>query len=129
MRKTAITNQMIKDYISQHTIELRATQHQLCVPIINRIYQKMASGIRFDDIKVCEGLIIDGHHRYLCSLLAETGIGQVPSHKTSATTPFTWNEVEFVDVEWDTPEKIEKLNRDDAFFNNIPLNVIIELTK
>lgn len=89
----------------------------------------MLNGIRFDDIKVCDGLIIDGHHRYVSSLLADAQLGKVPSHKTSATSRYDWSEVEFVDVEWDTPEKIEKLNRDDAHYNNLSLATIIEITK
>ena len=37
--------------------------------------------------------------------------------------------VEFVKEEWDTEDKIKRLNELDAEFNNIPLEKIIEITK
>ena len=89
----------------------------------------MNNDLKFDDIKICDDLIIDGHHRYISSLLSKKTIGNVPTHKTSATKVFNWAEVKFVDIEWDTEEKIEKLNREDAEFNNIPITRIYEMTR
>ncbi|HMK06309.1 MAG TPA: hypothetical protein VK476_02200 [Flavobacterium sp.] len=89
----------------------------------------MKNGIKFDDIKVCDDLIIDGHHRYISSLLAGTQIRHVLTNRTSATEKYEWTTVKFVQVEWDTKEKIDKLNKDDADFNNIPLAKIVEMTK
>lgn len=108
---------------------LRPSQKRLCLPIIHRISTKMKSGIRFDDIKVCEGLIIDGHHRYISSLLATFQLGMVISLKTSATIQYDWENVEFVEEEWDTAEKIMRLNQLDAEFNKMPIDKLIELTK
>ena len=65
-----ITQKTIEDFILKTDIRLGATQQKLCIPIINRIYHKMKYGIRFSPIKVCDNLIIDGHHRYISSLLA-----------------------------------------------------------
>ena len=89
----------------------------------------MINGIRFDDIKVCDSVIIDGHHRYVSSQLAKTKIDQVKSSRTSATIEYEWDDVIFVDEEWDTLDKINRLNELDAEFNNIPLEKIIEFTK
>lgn len=108
---------------------LIATHSKLCLPIINRIYKKMINGIKFDDIKVCDRLIIDGHHRYVSSLLANIKLDEAKSSKTSATIQHDWKEVEFVEEEWDTEDKIIRLNELDAEFNNIPLEKLIELTK
>ncbi len=108
---------------------LITTHNKLCLPIINRIYKKMINGLKFDDIKVCNTLIIDGHHRYVSSLLANIKLDQVKSSKTSATIEYDWMEVEFVEEEWDTDEKIKGLNELDAEFNNIPIEKIIEMTK
>ena len=87
-----------------------ATQSKLCIPIINRLCQKMSYGIRFDDIKTFENLIIDGHHRYLSSLMVNFNIGQVLSNKTSGTKPVEWSIVEFDENDWDTASKISYLN-------------------
>lgn len=88
----------------------------------------MCIGIKFDDIKVCDGIIIDGHHRYISSLLASYTIGQVSSNKTSATVPCEWTTVEFVDQEWDTEAKIAEINRQDAEYNGVELQILIEMT-
>lgn len=119
----------IKKYIEDTHFELYPTQYRLCIPIIKRIYQKMINNIIFDDIKISDDLLIDGHHRYVSSLLAQKNIGQVTTNRSSATKKYEWREVQFVNEEWDTAEKIDKLNKDDAEFNNIPLAVITEMIK
>jgi len=89
----------------------------------------MINGIKFDDIKVCESLIIDGHHRYVSSLLAKIQLDTAKSSKTSATYEYDWVSIEFVEEEWDTKDKIARLNEIDAEFNNISVAQIIEMTK
>ena len=89
----------------------------------------MINGIKFDDIKVCDTLIIDGHHRYVSSLLANIKLDTVSSAKTSATIQYDWKVVEFVEEEWDTVDKINRLNELDAEFNNVPIAEIIEMVK
>lgn len=124
-----VNKEMILNAIAVSNYILIATHRKLCLPIINRIYKKMINGIKFDDIKVCETLIIDGHHRYVSSLLANIKLDKAKSSKTSATIQYDWTEVEFVEEEWDTEDKITRLNELDAEFNNMSLEKIIELTK
>lgn len=89
----------------------------------------MINGIKLDDIKVCETLIIDGHHRYVSAILANGKLDKAKSSKTSATFEYDWTDVEFVEEEWDTEDKITRLNELDAKFNNMPLEKIIKLIK
>jgi hypothetical protein len=124
-----INKEQILNAIKDSDSVLIATHRKLCLPIINRIYKKMINGIKFDDIKVCETLIIDGHHRYVSSLLANIKLDKAKSSKTSATIEYDWKEVEFVEEEWDTEDKITRLNELDAEFNNMSIEKIIELTK
>lgn len=124
-----ITREIILEAIKQSDYTLITTHNKLCLPIINRIYRKMINGIKFDDIKVCDTLIIDGHHKYISSLLAKIQLDKAKSSKTSATMEYKWNEVEFVEEEWDTDDKIKRLNELDAKFNEISLEKLIELTK
>lgn len=65
----------------------------------------------------------------MSAVIAEIELDRAKSSKTSATTKYTWKEVEFVDEEWDTEDKIRRLNELDAAFNNLPLEKIIEITK
>jgi hypothetical protein len=124
-----INKEMILKVVQESNNCLVSSHNKLCLPIIKRIYKKMINGILFDDIKVCDKLIIDGHHRYVSSLLANLKLEEAKSSKTSATKEYDWAIVEFVEEEWDTEDKILRLNELDALYNNIPLEKIIELTK
>ena len=70
MKREKIKRENIIKVIQETENVLVTTHNKLCLPIINRIYNKMINGIKFDDIKVFEKVIIDGHHRYVSSLLA-----------------------------------------------------------
>ncbi|MFN6074672.1 MAG: hypothetical protein ACK476_13080 [Fluviicola sp.] len=125
---TKINKTTILEALKQSKLEFRATQNKLCLPIIRRIYNKMSNDIKFEDIKVCDGLIIDGHHRFISSILAQKQINHVSSSKTSATIEYDWIDIEFVEVEWDTQAKINLLNRQDADFNDVTIEKIIEIS-
>ena len=88
----------------------------------------MRIGLRFDSIQVAEySMIVNGHHRYLASLLAETKLDRVTYPKTSAKEVTPWENVELVDTDWDTPTKIKMLNRQDADYNGMTLEQLTEL--
>lgn len=73
----SITKEEIIEILKTKELDLITTHKKLSVPIINRIFKKMVSGIEFDEIKICGKLIIDGHHRYVSSLLADMNLGKV----------------------------------------------------
>ncbi|MFN5850144.1 MAG: hypothetical protein ACK43K_16770, partial [Chitinophagales bacterium] len=122
-----------KDYIitkiNDQTIKLSPSQNKLSLPIIERITRKMKFGIRFDDIKIEKGLIIDGHHRYISSLIAGIELKSIVSARTTATIEYNWESVNFVNEEWDTLEKIVLLNEKDAHYNNLSIEKINEIIK
>lgn len=89
----------------------------------------MKVGIKFSGIKVDGDLIIDGHHRYLASLLAGVCLEMHPSNRTSATKVSEWDVVEIVEDDWDTEAKILFLNKIDARFNGVTLEELTELLK
>jgi hypothetical protein len=89
----------------------------------------MSGGIKFAGIKVENNLICDGHHRYIASLLANLQIEILPGNTTSATSVIDWKSVSFVEDDWDTEAKIRVLNEQDAEFNNISLESVVELLK
>jgi len=123
-----ITQEFIEDFIKNTKIPFFATQPKLCIPIIIRLCKKMSNGIKFDDIKVYDDLIIDGHHRYLSSLIVNYEIGRVLSHKTSATQSIEWASVEFDENDWDTPSKISYLNEQDAKYNQMDVEFVNRIT-
>ncbi len=119
-----ITSAGIQLFIASNKVPFAATQVKLCTPIIVRICRKMSHGIKFDEIKVCDDLIIDGHHRYLSALLTGYDIGKVITHKTSATKVVDWVNVEFDEEDWDTPVKIAHLNTLDAAYNDLEIEFV-----
>ena len=122
-----ITSEEIKKYITSTEIVLVSTHHKLSIPVIKRIYKKMVNGIKFDDIKICGNLVIDGHHRYISSLLAEIEIGKIKSLKSSATKECKWNDIEFDENDWDTISKIQYLNQRDAEYNQVDIETINDI--
>jgi hypothetical protein len=124
-----VTKDFIQNWILENEMELSSTHTKLCVPIINRIYQKMAAGFKFSGIKVENTLICDGHHRYIASLLAYFPLEKVPGSSTSATTIIDWKSVVFEEEDWDTPAKVNMLNEQDAHYNNVPIEKIVESLK
>lgn len=123
-----ITAESIAEFIKSHDIPYLATQTKLCMPIIFRMCQKMSHGIKFDDIKVFDNIIIDGHHRYLSALIMNFELGEVPTNSTSATGTIAWNLVEFVEDDWDTPAKIDYLNELDAKYNKLEIEFVKQIT-
>ncbi|QPH40331.1 hypothetical protein [Pedobacter endophyticus] len=119
----------IHEILNKHNVELAPTQAKLSIPIINRIYKKMVLGIDFNKIKVCGKLIIDGHHRYVSSIIANIEIGKTKTRKNKATIMYKWSEVKFVTTDWDRASKIKRINLMDAKYNDIPLEKIVEMTK
>lgn len=88
----------------------------------------MKNGIKFEEIKVCDNLIVEGHHRYLSSLIMSFELGKVSGLSTSATKSTTWDLMELVEEDWDTPAKIAYLNELDAKYNNLNLEFIKQIT-
>jgi hypothetical protein len=123
-----ITAKYIKEFIESNEIPFVATQSKLCIPIINRLCQKMTYGIKFDDIKTCDNLIIDGHHRYLSSLIVNFDIGRVLSQKTSGTKLVEWRMVELDENDWDTPSRISYLNEQDAIYSGVDVEIVKQIT-
>lgn len=124
-----ITKEIIIEYFQNNKLELGSTHTKLCLPVINRIFKKMSAGIKFSGIKVENSLICDGHHRYIASILANFPLEIIPGNITSATTSVPWKSVTFEDEDWDTSAKIDMLNEQDANYNNIPIDKILELLK
>ena len=125
----SVTKEIIVEFIRKNEIELSSTHTKLCLPVMNRIFKKMSAGIKFQGIKVENNLICDGHHRYIASILSNFPLERIPGRVTSATTAVPWESVIFEEEDWDTPAKIKILNDLDADYNEIPVELIVELLK
>ncbi|WP_297337994.1 hypothetical protein [Algoriphagus sp.] len=62
----------ILSLIKTGKLDLISTHKHLSIPVIKRIYKKMKLKLIFDSIQVDnENVIINGHHRYIASKLAD----------------------------------------------------------
>ena len=110
------------------TIHLSPSQKSVSFPIVERICRKMRLGVKTRSIQVAEGsIIVDGHHRYLASLLEGVELDMVDCPLSSAKDFTYWGLVELVDEDWDTPYTIDKLNRQDAKFSGMTIERLMEL--
>ena len=123
-----ITAEFIAQFIATNNIPFVPTQSKLSIPIIARICRKMSHDIRFDEIKTCGKLVIDGHHRYLSSLIMKFEIGTVRTNTTSGTKETPWAQIEFDENDGDTPAKINYLNEQDAKYNNLTVEFLTGIT-
>ena len=125
---SAIKEQLI-ELMHSGKIELISTHEHLSLPVIERIHKKMTLKLLFRSIQVAENVIIDGHHRYLASMLANYKLEQTPCIKPQAKTNFDWKSVKLVDEDWDTDAKIKNLNYQDAKYNDMTLEELLEKIK
>ena len=115
--------------VTKNRLSFQSTHSKLCYPIILRLYKKMMVGIQFSPIKVDGNVLIDGHHRYIASLMAGSMIASSPSVKTAATNVIAWELVTFDTDDWDTEVKIRMLNEQDAEYNKISISQLLVLLK
>ncbi len=121
-----VTDQMIKEYFERNECSILPTQKRICLPVINRMVRKMQNSIRFNDISIYEGMIVDGHHRYVASLFAGITIGQSDGGKPNPQIT-DWKSIEIIEEDWDTPAKLLIINQNDADFNGLTLEKMIEI--
>ena len=124
-----LTDDSIKKKLNEFECLLLPTHDKLSLPLINRIYRKMMHGIEFNDIKVTDTLLLDGHHRYVASLMASIELGTTKSATTSATVQYNWESIQFVDEEWESKKVIKKFNKKGAKANNVSVDFLRQLTE
>lgn len=113
-------------YLESNQIKLMPSQKRICLPIINRMVRKMKSNIRFADILTCEGVIVNGHHRYIASLIAGVNIGMMTGGMPMLQLS-DWRQIEFAEEDWDTAADLMIINQRDASFNGLTLKDVIEI--
>lgn len=121
-----ITEQRVKEILLTQEFQLLPTQNRLSLPIIIRLYNKMCLDIKLPPIKTCDNLIIDGHHRYISTLLSERNIEIEKTHKSSATELHSWKNIELVD-DYESDSDIMKHNLKDANYNGITIEKLLEM--
>jgi len=89
----------------------------------------MLINLSFTGIRVDGNIIIDGHHRYMASLLANYSLDYIACIRSQAKRSIDWESVKFVEEDWDTPAKIRILNEADARYNDMSVEYLLEKIK
>ncbi|NOT76702.1 MAG: hypothetical protein HOP08_17375 [Cyclobacteriaceae bacterium] len=110
-------------------IPLIATQEKVSFPLIERMYKKMKLGIMFPTIRIHENAIIEGHHRYLASLLAECEVERGQGIRPLVKQDIHWCNVQLLEEDYYTDTKIKILNDDDAKYLSISVEALLEKIK
>jgi len=118
-----INKDVIINKIKEKGDILTPTQNKVSLPLVYRIYRKMEHGIKFMPIWVgTDNVIIDGHHRYIGALLSNYPIESVENYKKpSYVNVYSWNDVEFIEEDYDSASKIRMWNEKDARYNGMEI--------
>lgn len=97
-----ITKKEVEEFLKSHNFPYQPNQHKICFPKLERIYERMAKDKVFPAIKIGNGKIIEGHHRYICSEMLGKELAVVKGGiNLSQTETFVWTEIIVEDAEWD----------------------------
>ncbi len=118
----------LRDFLNSFEFPIRPIQKKICFPIIQRIYRKTIIEVQFENINIDNSLLINGHHRYLCSLLSFKNIDTNKWKSPSQIAPLQWNEIEIDLEDWESIEIINRHNFLDAARNNIDVKTLEDLT-
>jgi len=121
-----VTRESIIKVLRDTEYLLNPTQKAVSLPIINRIYKKMKHKLLFPAIHVSRNNnIINGHHRYISCLLSNFKLEMADNYsEPSDLNVFTWETVDIVDIDYDEPDDIKELNKQDAVYNNMKIEDI-----
>ncbi len=102
-----ITKAEIENFLAQATFDLKPGQGAISFPIIERIHRRLQLGKRFSSIKVHEGIIIDGHHRYICMSILGLEIETSKGGKNPSAEGFEWKKLNVEVTDYDTETDIQ----------------------
>lgn len=118
----------VEDLLKSDSLELVATnQKAINFPILQRIYKKMQLGIKFDNIRVNGSRIVNGHHRYICSILSETEIGIDEWPIGSTAVDNEWSCFVVVEDDYEDEDQVIEHNKRDAEINGVDISIFNDL--
>jgi hypothetical protein len=104
-----LTYEDVQHFLNQTAFDFLPSQGYLSFPIIQRIHRRLQNGHRFDPIKVTSnGLISDGHHRYVCLIILGITIDSSKAGKNHNQLTYHWNKINLERKDYDSLEKIKK---------------------
>ena len=101
-----INKEEVERFLQETVFDVKPGQGKVSFPIIERIYRRLQDGHEFGSIQVSKGIIVDGHHRYVCLKLLgyKTEYVSGGGLNTSVRTVFDWKEIQVDAGDYDTFE-------------------------
>lgn len=104
-----ITHEQVQDFLIRNSFDFIPGQNEISFPIIQRIHRRLQNGLRFDPIKVTtDGIISDGHHRYVCLSILGIEIETIKAAKNHNQTTYQWDKICLEIKDYDSPDKIKE---------------------
>ena len=79
-----LTIEEVRNFIKDNSLNYLAKQPKVSFPILQRIHRRLQNGCNFSPIKIDEGIIVDGHHRYICSMILKRKVEEVPGGENTS---------------------------------------------
>lgn len=104
-----VTYEQVQDFLMRTTFDYIPGQNEISFPVIQRIHRRLQKGLRFDPIKVTiDGIISDGHHRYICLSILGIEIETIKAAKNHNQATYQWNKICLEIKDYDSQDKIKE---------------------
>jgi hypothetical protein len=107
-----LTIEAVQEHLKRTNLSFSASQTKVSFPILYRIHRRLQEGKRFDPIKVADGTIMNGHHRFIClSILGIDVEWEKGTKNLTATQNVSWSEMIIDHGDHDSDEKRENYRK------------------
>lgn len=99
-----LTFEKVEEFIKSSSFKFKPEQAKISYPIITRIHRRYIEGARYSEIKVSgDGVISDGHHRFISLTLLNANIQTIPAGENSKKiNKLTWKDVILDKTDYDS---------------------------
>ncbi len=98
------TPKNVQEFLREGKFEYSSTHKKVYFPILERIYNKLVDGKRFEGIKIEDSIIVNGHHRYICLKFLNLEVETIDWKRSPFTEIISWDSVEIDITEWESQE-------------------------
>lgn len=96
-----ITQEEVEKFLIETKFDHEPGQIEISFPILQRIHRRLQQGLSFGAIKISNGRIVDGHHRYICHKLLNLDIETTVGGTNTKYVEFVWSKVNLTADDYD----------------------------